>query len=64
MDLDQIKLILRNMELLLDTLKAEVYNAESKPSAKESSPPPIMDYDEIFEDSEFYDQSTETSKVA
>lgn len=43
------------MELLLDTLKAEVYATESKSLVRESTTPLIMDYDEIFEDSEFYE---------
>jgi hypothetical protein len=51
MDRDKLKLIIRNLELLVDSLKAEVYSDTSaytpmKPMGKR----PILDYDEIFED--------------
>lgn len=47
MDKEKIKLIIRNMELLLDTLKAEVLS--DTPSYKISEiKPEDMDYDEVF----------------
>jgi hypothetical protein len=55
MDLEKVKLIIRNMELLLDNLKSEVYKNEIKHLKMDVSPPLITDYDEIFEDSELYD---------
>lgn len=52
MDKEKLKLIIRNMELLVDSLKAEVYSDTSVYSYKENEVqnPPILDYDEIFED--------------
>ena len=48
MDKDKIKLILRNMELLLDSLKAEVLTDETY---KISDIIPLEeDYDEVFGD--------------
>ena len=55
MDKDKLKLIVRNLELLVDSLKAEVYsdvNAYTNPEVRKR---PILDYDEIFEDSDFDD---------
>jgi len=47
MDKDRLKLIVRNLELLVDSLKAEIYSDVSV-----SKPPKrvIGDYDEIFEE--------------
>jgi hypothetical protein len=55
MDKDKLKLIVRNMELLVDSLKAEIYSDVSaytlmKPMGKK----PILDYDEIFEGDDGY----------
>jgi hypothetical protein len=52
MDRDKLKLIVRNLELLLDSLKAEIYSDVSayphtEPNGKNRQ---ILDYDEIFED--------------
>ena len=52
MDREKVKLIVRNLELLLDSLKAEIYSdapAHSYVEQKTKSRP-ILDYDEIFED--------------
>ena len=49
---DKLKLIVRNLELLVDALKAEVYSdvdAYSTP-VDTSQLPGFTDYDEIFED--------------
>lgn len=47
MDRDKIKLILRNMELLLDSLKVEILTDETY---KISDIVPLEeDYDEVFE---------------
>ena len=51
MDKEKLKLIIRNLELLVDSLKAEVYsdvNAYKAPKER------ITDYDEIFEDDDGY----------
>ena len=57
MDRDKLKLIVRNLELLVDSLKAEIYSDVSAYSLtnKEVRERPILDYDEIFEDSDLDD---------
>jgi hypothetical protein len=53
MDKDKLKLIVRNLELLVDSLKAEVYSdTQSYLQTKEEYS--IHDYDEIFEDDDGY----------
>jgi hypothetical protein len=51
MDRDKLKLIVRNLELLVDSLKAEVYSDVSAYKAPEKT---ITDYDEIFIDDDGY----------
>jgi hypothetical protein len=51
MDKDKLKLIIRNLELLVDSLKAEVYSDISA-YKYDNIQPRELDYDEIFEDSE------------
>lgn len=57
MDKDKLKLIVRNLELLVDSLKAEIYSDVSAYKYKEPEERnrPILDYDEIFEDSDLDD---------
>lgn len=56
MDRDKLKLIVRNLELLIDSLKAEIYSDTSAYTPKEPMrKKPILDYDEIFEDSDLDD---------
>jgi len=57
MDKDKLKLIVRNLELLVDSLKAEIYSNTSVYSytGPEVRKRPILDYDEIFEDSDLDD---------
>ena len=54
MERDKLKLIVRNMELLLDALKAEVYSDVDayKNSAAFENPP--ADYDELYDDDDGY----------
>jgi len=54
MDKEKLKLIVRNLELLVDSLKAEVYSDSSPQQYTESDvrKRPILDYDEIYEDIE------------
>ena len=53
MDKEKLKLIVRNLELLVDSLKVEIYSDVSAYTPKEPmGKRPILDYDEIFEDSE------------
>ena len=57
MDRDKLKLIVRNLELLVDSLKAEVYSDVSayKHTEPDVRKRPLLDYDEIFEDSDLDD---------
>ncbi len=54
MDRERLKLIVRNLELLIDSLKAEIYSDVSLESYTEPEirKRPILDYDEIFEDND------------
>jgi len=54
MDKDKLKLIIRNMELLVDALKAEVYSDVSAYTSQKSNVPPIADYDELYDDDDGY----------
>ena len=60
MDKEKLKLIVRNLELLIDSLKAEVYSDGSAYSHADYTElrerkKQILDYDEIFEDSDLDD---------
>lgn len=46
MNKDKLKLIVRNLELLIDSLKAEVYSDDFNYRVQEK----YLDYDEVFED--------------
>lgn len=48
MDKEKVKLIIRNIELLLDSLKGEIYTNVQTKSLKSNQR--IVDYDEVFED--------------
>ena len=52
MDKDKLKLIVRNLELLVDSLKAEIYSDTQ--SYLEYKDPTLHDYDEIFDDDDGY----------
>ena len=50
MERDKLKLIVRNMELLLDALKVEVYSdVDAYRNSKAFESPPT-DYDELYDD--------------
>jgi hypothetical protein len=53
MNKDKLKLIVRNLELLTDSLKAEIYSDVSSYRYDEIKPREV-DYDEIFEDDDGY----------
>jgi len=57
MDKDKLKLIVRNLELLVDSLKAEVYSDVSSYSYTEPEvrKRPILDYEEVFDDDGYAD---------
>jgi|TARA_R100001460_G_C3517168_1_gene172158 hypothetical protein len=55
MDRERLKLLVRNLELLVDGLKAEVYSdPEAYKTSVRSDPAVINDYDEIFDDDDGY----------
>jgi hypothetical protein len=49
MDRDKLKLLIRNLELAVDSLKAEVYS-DVESYKYENIEPMHVDYEEIFED--------------
>jgi hypothetical protein len=52
MDRDKLKLLIRNLELIIDALKVEIYSdiSTSKETTEPKTLSPIEDYDEIFDD--------------
>ena len=52
MDRDKLKLIVKNLKLLVDSLESEVYSDVS--AYKYESTPHITDYDEVFDDDDGY----------
>ena len=54
MDKDKLKLIVRNLELLVDSLKAEIYSDVKSYSNFDKTKELLKDYDEIFEDDDGY----------
>ena len=54
MDKEKLKLIVRNLELLVDSLKAEVYSDTQSYLNYEDVKTALQDYDEIFEDDDGY----------
>ena len=51
---DKLKLIVRNLELLVDALKAEVYSDVDAYSTELESSSVITDYDELYDDDDGY----------
>ena len=50
MERDKLKLIVRNLKLLVDALESEVYSdVKSYTDRLEQTLPPLADYDEVFE---------------
>ena len=56
MEKERLKLIVRNLELLVDSLKAEVYSDVDayKTSVDKNKFPGMNDYDEVFDDDDGY----------
>ena len=52
MDKEKLKLLVRNLELLVDSLKAEVYSDTKR--YLDYKDPTHHDYDEIFDDDDGY----------
>ena len=53
MERDKLKLIVRNLELLLDALKAEVYSDVDAYRNSDAFQAPV-DYDELYDDDDGY----------
>ena len=51
---EKLKFIVRNLELLVDALKAEVYSDVDAYSTKLESNSVITDYDELYDDDDGY----------
>ena len=56
MDREKLKLMVRNLELLVDSIKAEVYSDIDayKTSVDTNRLPGMKDYDEVFDDDDGY----------
>ena len=54
MDKEKLKLIVRNLELLVDSLKAEVYSDVSAYKTPEKTTERFIDYDELYDDDDGY----------
>jgi len=54
MDKEKLKLLVRNLELLVDSLKAEVYSDAQSYLNYEEVKTGLHDYDEIFDDDDGY----------
>ena len=52
MEKEKLKLIVRNLRLLVDALESEVYSDVDAYTKLDGSLPPLADYDEVFEDDE------------
>jgi hypothetical protein len=52
MNQDKLKILIKNLELLVDSLKAEVYSSPESYMYEKNAPyiGDIKDYDEVFED--------------
>ena len=53
MDRDKLKLLVRNMKLLVDALESEVYSDVESYRASQYQEP-VLDYDEVFDDDDGY----------
>lgn len=54
MDKSKLKLIVRNLEMLVDSLKAEIYSDVSAYKPPEPPIRQIIDYDELYDDDDGY----------
>ena len=51
---EKLKLIVRNLKLLVDALESEVYSDVDAYNNLKVSSPKITDYDEVFDDDDGY----------
>ena len=56
MERDKLKLIVRNLKLLVEALESEVFSDVDAYKTEETSANYITDYDEVFDDDD-YDES-------
>jgi hypothetical protein len=54
MDKERLKLIVRNLELLVESLKSEVYSDSQSYLDYDRITAALTDYDEVFEDDDGY----------
>ena len=54
MDRDKLKLIVRNLKLLVDSLESEVYSDVDAYRNSKAFSPQIADYDEVVDDDDGY----------
>ena len=59
MERDRLKLIVRNLKLLVDALESEVYSdpaayIDKRENFDDPIPFPVSDYDEVFNDDDGY----------
>jgi len=54
MEREKLKLIVRNLELLVDSLKAEVYSDVDAYKHSKEYESPLTDYDELYYDDDGY----------
>ena len=52
MEKDKLKMITRNLRLLVDALESEVYSDVRSYTEDTQYLPPLPDYEEVFEDDE------------
>tara|TARA_Y100000356_G_C11100600_1_gene204151 strand:- start:119 stop:295 length:177 start_codon:yes stop_codon:yes gene_type:complete len=51
---ERLKLIVKNLKLLVDALESEVYSDVDAYSNSKPSSPRLTDYDEVFDDDDGY----------
>ena len=54
MDREKLKLIVKNLKLLLDSLESEVYSDVDAYKNSKAFATPLTDYDEVFDDDDGY----------
>ena len=54
MDKERLKLIVRNLKLLVDSLESEVHSDVDAYRNSKAFSPKIADYDEVFDDDDGY----------
>jgi len=55
MDKEKLKLLIRNLEIVVDNIKAEVYSDTAAYMDPDVGKRSLLDYDEIFEDDGYTD---------